>query len=80
MSFGELPLVPGGKYRVLDHSLAGSDWIEGEELTFVRCRGYLRYDEAFVYEFRTAAGEVRTCCLSSNMTEEQLYELMVLVF
>jgi hypothetical protein len=55
-------------------------FLDGEELTFVRCQGYSRYDDCIVYEFRTSAGEVKTWCLSPETTEMQLYEFMVLVF
>jgi hypothetical protein len=79
MNSGPFQLFAGRKYRVLKPFVAGSKFVMGEILTYVRCQGYSRYDDVFVYEFRTLDGEEKTWFAPADMASASVTDFIVLV-
>lgn len=58
--------------------VGGTEFMANEVLTFVRCQGYSRYDDAFTYEFRSQQGEEKLWMANADLPAEALDRFMVL--
>ena len=57
----------------------GADEFKADEIvTFVRCQGYSRYDDAFTYEFRSPQGEQKLWLANADLPAEALDRFMSL--
>jgi hypothetical protein len=79
LTAGPLELLASRTYLVRRDFVAGSKFEAGEQLLFVRCEGYSRYDGTFVYLFRTTTGAQKSWNVPEDMCPEQVEDYLWLV-